>query len=134
MEVYDAIPYNGVLMQDAGVVVSFNSDSNELARRLNAEAGKARKYGAMSDADALKLVTLNPARQLGVADKVGSIEVGKDADLALWSGPPLSTYSRCEETWIEGRKYFDRDEDRAEREREKGMRAVLIQKALRGIR
>ncbi len=132
MEVYDAIPYNGVLMQDAGVVVSFNSDSNELARRLNAEAGKARKYGAMSDADALKLVTLNPARQLGVADKVGSIEVGKDADLALWSGPPLSTYSRCEETWIEGRKYFDRDEDRAEREREKSMRAVLIQKALRG--
>jgi imidazolonepropionase-like amidohydrolase len=75
---------------------------------------------------------LNPARQLGVADKVGSIEVGKDADLALWSGPPLSTYSRCEETWIDGRKYFDRDEDRAEREREKVMRAVLIQKALRG--
>jgi imidazolonepropionase-like amidohydrolase len=132
MEVYDAIPYNGLLMQDAGVVVSFNSDSNELARRLNAEAGKARKYGAMPDADALKLVTLNPARQLGVADKVGTIEVGKDADLALWNGPPLSTYSRCEQTWVDGRKYFDRDEDRAERERGKSMRAALIQKALRG--
>jgi len=131
MEVYDAIPYNGVLMQDAGVVVSFNSDSGELARRLNAEAGKARKYGGMSEADALKLVTLNPARQLGVEGRVGSIEVGKDGDLALWSGPPLSTLSRCEQTWIDGRKYFDREEDRAAREREREMRAVLVQKALR---
>ncbi|HLQ67444.1 MAG TPA: amidohydrolase family protein, partial [Candidatus Limnocylindrales bacterium] len=116
---------------DAGVVVSFNSDSGELARRLNAEAGKARKYGGMSEADALKLVTLNPARQLGVEGRVGSIEVGKDGDLALWSGPPLSTLSRCEQTWIDGRKYFDRGEDHAAREREQEMRAVLVQKALR---
>jgi len=131
MEVIDAIPYNGALMRDAGVVVSYNSDSGELARRLNSEAGKARKYGGVPDAEALKFVTLNPAIQLGVQNRVGSIEVGKDADLALWSGPPLSTMSRCEQTWIDGRRYFDRDEDRKAREDARRMRDVLIQKILR---
>ena len=131
MEVLDAIPYNGALMRDAGVVVSYNSDSGELARRLNSEAGKARKYGDVPDAEALKFVTLNPAIQLGVSNRVGSIEVGKDADLALWSGPPLSTMSRCEQTWIDGRRYFDRDEDRKAREDARRMRDVLIQKILR---
>ena len=131
MEVLDAIPYNGALMRDAGVVVSYNSDSGELARRLNSEAGKARKYGDVPDVEALKFVTLNPAIQLGVSNRVGSIEVGKDADLALWSGPPLSTMSRCEQTWIDGRRYFDRDEDRKAREDARRMRDVLIQKILR---
>jgi imidazolonepropionase-like amidohydrolase len=131
MEVMDAIPYNGSLMRDAGVLVSFNSDSRELARRLNSEAGKARKYGDVPEADALKFVTLNPAIQLGVDSRVGTIEVGKDADLALWNGPPLSSMTRCEETWIEGRKYFDREEDRVAREEAQRMRATLIQKILR---
>ncbi|MGH7724499.1 MAG: amidohydrolase family protein [Candidatus Eiseniibacteriota bacterium] len=129
-EVQDAIPYNGALMRQAGVVVSFNSDSDELARRLNTEAGKAVKYGGVPEAEALKFVTLNPATQLKVQDRVGSIETGKDADLVVWSGPPLSTLSRCEQTWIEGRKYFDRADDLARREVEGRMRATLIQKAL----
>ena len=130
-EVYDAIPYNGALMHDEGVVVSFNSDSNELARRLNWEAAKAVKYGDVSPVDALRFVTLNPARQLGIADRVGSLEPGKDADFAVWSGDPLSTYSRCEQTWIDGRKYFDRAEDQALQEEVRRERALLIQRVLK---
>ncbi len=131
MEVYDAIPYNGALMRNAGVLVSFNSDSGELARRLNTEAGKAVKYGGVPEEEALKFVTINPAKQLHIDNWVGSIEVGKDADLAVWSGPPLSSYSRCEETWIDGRKYFDRKDDMARRVEVERMRATLIQKALK---
>ena len=107
-EVYDAIPYNGSLMHDRGVVVSFNSDSSELARRLYAEAAKAVKYGGMTEAEALKFVTLNPAQQLRIAPYVGSLEPGKDADFAIWSKPPLDSETVCLQTWIEGRKYFDR--------------------------
>ncbi len=129
-EVYDAIPYNGTLMHDAGVTVSFNSDSDELARRLNTEAAKAVRYGGVSPEEAIKFVTINPAKQLRVDKRVGSIESGKDADLALWSGSPLSTYSVCEQTWIDGRKYFDRDEDKALNAEIARERAVLIQKAL----
>jgi imidazolonepropionase-like amidohydrolase len=129
-EVYDAIPYNGALMHDAGVVVSFNSDSDELARRLNTEAAKAVKYGGVTPEEALKFVTINPAKQLRIDKRVGSIETGKDADLVVWSGSPLSTYSICEQTWIDGRKYFDRDEDRAMNQEIARERAVLIQKAL----
>jgi N-acetylglucosamine-6-phosphate deacetylase len=129
-EVLDAIPYNGAIMHDEGVVVSFNSDSNELARRLNSEAGKAVKYGGLSEEEALKFVTLNPAIQLDVQDRVGSIEVGKDADFALWSGDPLSPRSRCEQTWIDGRKYFDRADDLKRREDDRRLRAALEQRAL----
>jgi imidazolonepropionase-like amidohydrolase len=129
-EVYDAIPYAGALMHDAGVVVSFNSDSDELARRLNAEAAKAVKYGGVSEVEALKFVTLNPAKQLRIDRRVGSIEVGKDADIAIWSGSPLSTYSMCEQTWVDGRKYFDRSEDREMNRRVLNERATLIQKIL----
>jgi len=129
-EVTDAIPYNGAIMHDEGVVVSFNSDSGELARRLNSEAGKAVKYGGLAPEEALKFVTLNPAIQLHLEHRVGSLEPGKDADLALWSGPPLAASSRCEQTWIDGRKYFDRDADLARRKTEATMRATLIQKAL----
>jgi N-acetylglucosamine-6-phosphate deacetylase len=129
-EVLDAIPENGAIMHDEGVVVSFNSDSNELARRLSSEAGKAVKYGGLSEVEALEFVTINPAIQLGVQDRVGSIEVGKDADLALWSGDPLSPRSRCEQTWIDGRKYFDRAEDLARREDEKKLRAAIEQRVL----
>ena len=132
MEVVDAIPYNGALMHNAGVLVSFNSDSDELARRLNTEAGKAVKYGGLSEEEALKFVTWNPAKQLKVEDRVGSIEPGKDADLALWSGPPLSALSRCEQTWVDGRRYFDRAEDLEMRVAQGRLKASLIQRALEG--
>ena len=129
-EVYDAIPYNGALMHNAGVVVSFNSDDRELARHLNHEAAKAIKYGGVPATEALKFVTLNPAKQLRIDKHVGSIEVGKQADLVVWSGSPLSTMSRCEQTWIEGRKYFDRKADLLTRKRIASMRATLIRKIL----
>lgn len=129
-EVYDAIPYNGALMHNAGVVVSFNSDSNELARRLNTEAAKAVKYGGLSEEEALKFVTLNPARQLHIDDRVGSLEPGKDADFVIWNGNPLSTYTLCEQTWVDGKKYFDRSEDMKIRQQVKAERARLIQKVL----
>ncbi len=129
-EVIDAIPYNGTLMHDVGVNVSFNSDSNELARRLNLEAAKAVKYGGLSETDALNLVTINPARQLGIDRWVGSLEVGKDGDFVIWSGPPLSTYSVCEQTWIEGRKYYSlEDKERALKD-DQALRSHLIQKIL----
>jgi N-acetylglucosamine-6-phosphate deacetylase len=129
-EVYDAIPYNGALMHQAGVVVSFNSDDRELARHLNQEAAKAVKYGGVEPVEALKFVTLNPAKQLRIDPWVGSLEPGKHADLVVWSGPPLSNLSRCEQTWIDGRKYFDIEEDRAARQESAKMRAALVQKIL----
>lgn len=129
-EVYDAVPYNGAIMHEAGVVVSFNSDDAELARRLNLEAAKAVKYGGVPPEEALKFVTLNPAKQLGVDKFVGSIEPGKDADLVLWSASPLSTFSRCEQTWIDGRKYFDRSEDVRRREEMATRRTALIQRVI----
>jgi len=130
-EVIDAIPYNGALLHDVGVVVSYNSDSDELARRLNTEAAKAVKYGGVSEEEALKFVTINPAKQLGIDKRVGSIEIGKDADFVVWSGSPLSTYSVCEQTWIDGRKYFDRDEDRAMNQEIEKERTILVQKILK---
>jgi N-acetylglucosamine-6-phosphate deacetylase len=130
-EVFDAIPHNGALMHEAGVVVSFNSDDRELARHLNHEAAKAVKYGGVAEEEALKFVTLNPAKQLRIDEYVGSLEPGKHADVVVWSGPPLSLFSRCEETWIDGRKYFDRNEDAKERKRVAQLRAKLIQAVLR---
>ncbi|WP_302118174.1 amidohydrolase family protein [Allorhodopirellula heiligendammensis] len=131
-EVYDAIPYNGVLMHRAGVVVSYNSDDPELGRHLNTEAAKAVKYGGVRPTEALKFVTLNPAKQLRIEDRVGSIEVGKDADLVLWSGPPLSTTTRCEQTWIDGRPIFDLDSNARLRKRDQTWRNQLIQELLDG--
>jgi len=107
-EVYDAIPYAGSLMRDRGVTVSFNSDSSDYARRLYQEAAKAVKYGGTPEAEALKFVTLNPAKQLHIEARVGSLEPGKDADFALWSKSPLAATTVCLQTWIEGQKYFDR--------------------------
>jgi imidazolonepropionase-like amidohydrolase len=128
-EVIDAIPYNGYLMWDRGVTVSYNSDSDELARRLNTEAAKAVKYGGVPPNEAIKFVTLNPAKQLRIDDRVGSLEVGKDADFAIWNGSPLSPYSLCLETWIEGQKYFDRAQDLAGRAALAKEREALIDKA-----
>lgn len=130
IEVYDAIPYNGALMHNAGVVVSFNSDDQELARHLNHEAAKATKYGKIAPEEALKFVTLNPAKQLRIDSLVGSLEPGKHADLVVWSGPPLALQSRCEQTWIDGRKYFDLAEDQQAREAANKKRLVLVQKIL----
>jgi N-acetylglucosamine-6-phosphate deacetylase len=128
-EVIDAIPWNAYLMWDRGVNVGFNSDSDELARRLNSEAAKAIKYGGMPPEEAIKTVTLNPAKSLLIADRVGSLEVGKDADFAIWSGPPMSAFSRCEQTWVDGRKYFDRAADLAGREALAKERDALIASA-----
>jgi len=126
-EVHDAIPYNASLLTGRGVVVSMNSDDAELGRHLNTEAAKAIKYGGSSDEEAMRMVTLNPAKQLRIDDRVGSLEVGKDADLVLWSGRPLATTSRCEQTWIDGRPYFTRQTDAARRTEESRLRAKLIQ-------
>jgi imidazolonepropionase-like amidohydrolase len=128
-EVSDAIPWNGYLMWDRGVTVSFNSDDAELARRLNVEAAKAVKYGGVPPEEAIRFVTLNPAKQLRIDARVGSLEPGKDADFVIWNGSPLSTYSRAEQTWIEGRKYFDRAEDLAGRPALAKEREALITRA-----
>ncbi len=131
VEAYDAIPYNAALMTERGVVVSINSDSAEEARHLNQEAAKTMKWGGLSETEALKLVTLNPAIQLGVADRVGSIEVGKDADLVIYDKHPLSVYAVVQKTLIDGRVYFDRERDiarRAEVEKEKKELAEKLKK------
>lgn len=128
-EVWDAIPWNEYILWDRGVNTGFNSDDDELARRLNTEAAKAVKYGGVPPEEAIKFVTLNPAKSLKIDGRVGSLEVGKDADFAIWSGSPLSPYSTCEQTWIEGRKYFDRDADRAGRPALEKERAALLARA-----
>jgi hypothetical protein len=112
VEANDAIPYNAALMTERGVLVSINSDSSEEMRHLNHEAAKTVRWGGMSEVDALALVTLNPARQLGIDDRVGSIEVGKDADLVLYDGHPLSVRSVVQQTWVDGDLYFDHQADR----------------------
>jgi N-acetylglucosamine-6-phosphate deacetylase len=129
-EVYDATPYGGALMHNAGVVVSFNSDDRELARHLNHEAAKAVKYGGVSEEEALKFVTLNPAKQLRIDQYVGSIEAGKHADLALWSGPPLNPQSRCEKTWVDGVCHFDFEKAMFDADAFASMRNQLVQKIL----
>ena len=129
-EVIDAIPYNGTLMAKNGVLVSFNSDDDELARRMNTEAVKAVKYGGLEEEDALKFVTINPAIQLRIDNWVGSLEEGKDADFVIWDGPPLSIYSHVQETWIEGKRYFSMDENAQLEERDTKVRQDLIQKIL----
>lgn len=110
-EVNDAIPFNGPIMHNQGVVVAYNSDDAEMSRRLNQEAAKAVKYGNISEEDAWKFVTLNPAKLLHIDDKVGSLKVGKDADVVLWSDNPLSIYAKAEKTIIEGVVYFDIEKD-----------------------
>ena len=117
-------------MANVGVNVSFNSDSDELARRMNLEAAKAVKYGGLSEEEALKMVTINPAQQLKIDKYVGSLEIGKDADFVLWSGHPLSNYTICEQTWVDGKQYFSQKKDAYYRERDEKLRNDLIQKIL----
>jgi imidazolonepropionase-like amidohydrolase len=128
-EVYDAIPYAGSIMRERGVLVSFNSDSSDHARRLNFEAAKAVKYGGTPEEEALKFVTLNPAKQLRIDKQVGSLEVGKDGDFAIWSGNPLATSSLCLQTWIDGKQYFEREAAHRRAEARETERLALIEKA-----
>jgi imidazolonepropionase-like amidohydrolase len=125
MEVYDAIPYNAAICWQRGVRVSLNSDSDELARRLNTEAAKVVKYGDVPEDEAFKMVTIHPAVQLGIDRYVGSIEVGKHADLAVWSHPPLSSRAVCQMTFVDGEIYFDRQRDRVERVQQAAEKQVL---------
>ena len=129
-EVIDAIPYNAAIMHDAGVTVAINSDDREMSRRLNQEAAKTIKYGGMSELDAWNTVTINPAQLLHLDDRTGSIKVGKDADVGLWSDHPLSIYAKAEKTIIEGRVFFDLEEDQKKRTAIKEERGKLIQMML----
>ena len=125
-EVNDAIPFNGPIMHNKGIVVAYNSDDAEMSRRLNQEAAKAVKYGNISEEEAWKFVTLNPAKLLHIDDKVGSIKIGKDADVVLWNTNPLSIYAKAEKTIIEGVIYFDSQRDEEQRKAIAKERNVLI--------
>ncbi len=127
-EVRYAIPYNAALMTQAGVTTAINSDDAEMARRLNQEAAKSVKYGGMSEEDAWKMVTLNPAKMLRLDDQMGSIKVGKDADLVLWTDNPLSIYAQAEKTMVDGKIYYDAEEDQRKRTQIATERSRLIQK------
>ncbi|MEO1627447.1 MAG: amidohydrolase, partial [Bacteroidota bacterium] len=129
-EVIDAIPHNGALMHEQGVLTAFNSDDAEMGRRLNQEAAKAVQHGNVSEEDALKFVTLHPAKLLHIDQRVGSIKVGKDADIVLWSEHPLSVYSKAEKTFIDGIIFFDRDTDKLLQAQNQKERARLVQKSL----
>jgi len=125
-EVNDAIPYNAAILHNVGVVTAINSDDAEMSRRLNQEAAKTIKYGGLSEEEAWKTVTLNPAKLLHLDDRVGSVKVGKDADVVLWSGNPLSVYSKAEKTIIEGATYFDIKRDAMMQSQVKEEKSELI--------
>ena len=129
-EVYNAIPQNAGIMQDQGVLVCINSDDAEMARRLNQEAAKSMMYSGMKEQDAWKMVTINPAKIMHVSERTGSIKVGKDADLVLWSDNPLSIYAKAEQTYVDGIKYFDLQDDIKLRDAAKKERARLVQKMI----
>jgi imidazolonepropionase-like amidohydrolase len=125
IEAYDAIPYNNAIMLRHGVLQTINSDSDERVRRLNIDAAKLMRYGGMTEEEALKTITYNGAVQLGVEKRVGSIEVGKDADLAIWNNHPLSVYANVETTFIDGEVFFDKQQDLAQRAQKEQLRASL---------
>lgn len=131
VEVQDAIPYAFPLMHRLGIVCSFNSDDTEMARRLNTEAAKAVKYGGLKEEEALAFVTLNPAKQLRIDRYVGTLEAGKQADLAVWSGPPLSSLSRCVRTFVDGVERFSIEADQELRKRNNADRERVVQKLLK---
>ncbi len=130
-EVYEAIPYNGAILHDQGVVTAYNSDDAEMARRLNQEAAKAVKYGNVPEEEALKFVTLNPAKLLHIDDRVGSIKNGKDADLVLWNDHPLSIKATADMTFVDGIKFYDKKEDIILRNEILAERQRLIQKMIK---
>jgi imidazolonepropionase-like amidohydrolase len=131
IEAYDAIPYNAAVLVRKGVLTSLNSDDvgrGDLSTRLNTEAGKTMKYGGLSEDEALALITINPAKQLGIDRYVGSIEVGKQADLVIYDKDPLSMYSKVERVFIDGTQYFDREADVAARARRDAEKKGLMEK------
>jgi len=128
MEAYDAIPYNAAILTRRGVVVSLNSDDPELMRHLNQEAAKAVKYGGLSETEALALITINPARQLGLEGRVGSIELGKDADLVIFDRHPLSNYAKVLRVFIDGELYFDRERDLSRRAELETRKKALVER------
>lgn len=130
MEVADAIPYNANLMQQQGVLTAINSDDAEMGRRLNQEAAKTVMYGGTSEEEAFKMVTLNPAKMLHIEDRVGSLKVGKDADVVLWSDYPLSVYAKTEQTYVDGVKYWDIEENEAKIRAIETDRSRIINKIL----
>ena len=129
-EVAEAIPYNGKIMHNVGVTTAFNSDDAEMARHLNQEAGKSVLYGNVPEEDALKFVTLNPAKMLHIDDKVGSLKAGKDADVVIWTANPLSIYAKAEKTFVDGIAYWDIDKDAQLMKSQQTEKARLIQKML----
>lgn len=128
---YEAIPYNGAILHDQGVVTAFNSDDAEMARRLNQEAAKAVMYGNVPEEEALKFVTLNPAKLLHIEDRVGSVKIGKDADLVLWNDHPLSMKASADFTFIDGIKFFDKEEDQKLRSEIQLERNRILQKLIK---
>jgi imidazolonepropionase-like amidohydrolase len=131
VEAYDGTPYNAKILLDAGVLTSLHSDDGQISSRMNWEAGKMLRTG-IGEEDALSLVTNRTAAVFGIEDRVGSLQPGMDADFVIWSGHPLSQFTRAEQTWIDGRKYFDLAEDLEQRRRVEGERAQLIQLILDG--
>jgi imidazolonepropionase-like amidohydrolase len=128
VEAYDAIPYNAALMHKKGVLVSLNSDDAEMMRHLNQEAAKSVRYGGLTDDEALALITINPAKQLAIDNRVGSIEVGKDADLVIYDKHPLSNYAKVQKVFIDGEMYFERDKDMSDRAVKEARRKQLNEK------
>jgi len=128
VEAYDAIPYNAALMHKKGVLVSLNSDDAEMMRHLNQEAAKSVRYGGLTDDEALALITINPAKQLAIDSRVGSIEVGKDADLVIYDKHPLSNYAKVQKVFIDGEIYFERDKDMSDRAVREARRKQLMEK------
>ena len=128
MEVAEAIPYNGKIMHNVGITTAFNSDDAEMARHLNQEAGKSVLYGNVPEEEALKFVTLNPAKMLHIDQRVGSLKAGKDADVVIWSDNPLSIYARAEKTFVDGIPYWDMEKDAQIRAQQQSEKARIIQK------
>jgi imidazolonepropionase-like amidohydrolase len=128
LEAFDAIPYNAAIMVRKGVLVSLNSDSAELMRHLNDEAAKTMKYGGLNETEALSLITINPARQLEIDGRVGSIEKGKEADLTIFDQHPLSNYAKVQKVFIDGQLYFDRERDLASRPAQEAEKKRLMEK------
>jgi imidazolonepropionase-like amidohydrolase len=128
VEAFDSIPYNAAILTRKGVLTSLNSDDAELMRRLNTEAAKAMKYGGLNETEALALITINAAKQLGIESRVGSIEPGKEADLVLFDRHPLSTYAKVQKVMIDGRLYFDRDNEMSERAAREARKKALLER------
>ncbi len=129
VEAYDAIPFNAAIMLRKGVLVSLNSDSAELMRHLNHEAAKTLRYGGLTGDEALSLITINPAKQLDIADRVGSIEAGKDADLVIYDKHPLSNYAKVQRVMLDGEIYFERDKEISGRAERAARKKALLDKA-----